>query len=121
MQSVESPEFAAHSRTLLAEASDALQRGELPLAEEMGWEAVSRMALALAVSRGQHDIIHAMVRVMQRLADRTGDRPLIDHFLGALHLQINYVPGGLPPQEVEFCLERAAGFVEHVEALLKER
>ena len=116
-----SSQFAAHSKTLLTQASEALKRGDLPLAEEMGWEAVSRMALVLAVARGQHDIIHAMVAVMQRLAQRTGDQSLVDQFLGASQLEVNYVPGGLPADQVEFCLEQAANFVEHVEALLEER
>ncbi len=116
-----SPQFAAHSKALLTQASEALKQGDLPLAEEMGWEAVSRMALALAVARGQHDILHAMVAVMQRLAQRTGDHSLADQFLGAYQLEVNYVPGGLPADQIRLCLEQAASFVERVEALLEEQ
>lgn len=116
-----SPQFAAQSKALLTQASEALKRGDQSLAEEMGWEAVSRMALALAVARGQHDILHAMVAVIERLAQRTGDHSLADQFLGAYQLEVNYVPGGLPADQIKFCLEQAAGFVEHVEALLGER
>ena len=59
---------------------------------------------------------------MQRLAQRTGDQSLRRRrFLGASQLAVNYVPGALPADQIEFCLEQAANFVEHVEALLEER
>ena len=72
------------------------------------------------VREGSTTYIHAMVAVMQRLSQRTGDQSLVDQFLGASQLEVNYVPGGLPADQVEFCLEQAANFVEHVEALLGE-
>ena len=45
---------------------------------------------------------------------------MVDQFLGAYQLVVNYVPGGLPAEQIKFCLDQASNFVEHVEALLGE-
>ena len=77
------------------------------------------MALALAVAwAARHTSRYGCGD--ERLAQRTGDQSLVDQFLGASQLEVNYVPGGLPADQIEFCLEQAANFVEHVEALLGE-
>ena len=110
--------YAAKSRTLLAQASEELEQGELTQASEKLWGATAQMVKAVAQRRGwRHDSHRRLLEVVNRLASETGDRNLITLFQVAGSLHFNFYETEFPREFIEVGAERVEELIRKLEEL----
>ena len=103
--------FMEKARACLAD-DDLLQ------ASEKGWGAAAQAVKAIAEARGWRHKAHAeLYRVIDRLAQETGDHELVDLFGAAGSLHINFYEGWLTRRMVEQYLTRVEDLLDKLHAL----
>lgn len=86
--------YAVKSREFLAQAADELDKGDLVQASEKLWGAAAQVVKSVAERRRwRHDSHRALVQVVDRLVDETGDVALRTAFQIAQSLHFNFYEG----------------------------
>ena len=110
--------YSSTSRDFLARARAYLDQDDLLQASEKGWGAAAQMVKCIAESRGwRHDGHRDLWRVVNRLADETGDRELRTSFGLAGFLHTNFYEGWLPHEAVGDHLTKVEELLAKLERL----
>jgi hypothetical protein len=108
--------YADASRSCLAKARQELDGEDLVQASEKVWGAAAQIVKAVAEKRGwRHDSHRALVQVVNRLAEETGDQGLRDAFIVAQGLHFNFYENIHPHEFVDRALTVIEEFVGKLE------
>lgn len=111
-------QYVATSRDLLAKAEEALAQDDLLQASEKGWGAAAHMVKSVAQRKGwRHSGHRELYRVVNRLAQETGDSDISVSFGLASALHANFYENWLPKEMIEAYLERTRSFIQKLEEL----
>ena len=110
--------YSSTSRDFLTRARACLEQDDLLQASEKGWGAAAQMVKCVAESRGwRHEGHRELWRVVNRLAEESGDRELRTSFGLAGFLHTNFYEGWLPREAVEDHLLKVEELLEKLDGL----
>ena len=106
-------EYMRNSRRFLLQAETELAVGDLIQASEKGWGAVAQALKAAATLRGlEHRNHKSLRRVVNALADETGNPRIIELFRLAEALHANFYETWMKASEIEVRVSLMREFVE---------
>ena len=89
------------SRMMMEQAAPELAKGDSLQASEKGWGAVAHAVKAIAEGRGwRHNTHRDLFDVARRLANETGQPEILDLFIMASGLHINFYEGWLSDEVI---------------------
>ena len=89
------------SRVMMGQAGVELAKGDSLQASDKGWEAAAHAVKAIAEGRGwQHTSHRDLFNVARRLANETGQPELMERFMTANGLHINFYEGWLDDEVI---------------------
>lgn len=110
--------YEQKSRTLLAQATEELERGDLTQASEKLWGAAAQMVKAVAQRRGwRHDNHRRLFEIATRLARETSDEELLTFFQVAGSLHFNFYETTFPREVIESSARRVEQLIHKLERL----
>lgn len=109
---------AATGLHFMEKARVCLADDDLLQASEKGWGAAAQAVKAIAEARGWRHKAHVeLYRVIDRLAQETGDRELVDLFGAAGNLHVNFYEGWLTRRMVEQYLTRVEELLDKLHSI----
>ena len=111
-------QYTATSRELLSKSGEALILDDLLQASEKGWGAAAHMVKGVAQRKGwAHHGHRELYRLVNRLAEETGERQLRVLFNSASALHSNFYENWMPREMVEDSLSQVGEFIQKLEQL----
>ncbi len=111
--------YSSTSRKFLAQAEASLALDDLLQASEKGWGAAAEMVKGIAHARGwPHNGHRELFRIIDRLAEESGDEQLLTFFSTASALHVNFYEGWMTRNTVAVDLRQVAELLRKLEVSL---
>ena len=108
------------SHHLLDQARSEFDSGDLRQASEKGWGAAAQIVKAVAEQRGwEHSTHRLLFKIVNDLAEETGDNELVGEFGFAHNLHVNFYENWFSSQFVGLYLDHVQHFIRSLESLSK--